>query len=363
MSFFDDDEPPDTNPHQARAPRPRRPTPAGAHAADHQTILVRRGVVLACAHRVCSSSCSGSRAGEQRAPGRAAQLQQRRRQHRPPLPDRRRPVLRDLATAQGKSAAQVEPQLDALTARRRKTSTMPRRSASGQPRRRAGPCCSRSTCARRRSRRRERDSVALGGLSAPVRRSADRRRQRARARLRRALPGPRDAARRAGAVANGISPAALPSSVWLRDLSWLQEGTVASRLTGGAGTGTNGTALAPGTHGHSLNSVSVGGNTLNPAPAVNNISAGPTRPSWSAPEHRPEQRDRRQRPGLGDRRGAERTAIEGVPLTSRADLHDPGPGAGRAAAGPGQHYRRVVPVPGEKNMANNKATFTAVFGQ
>ena len=46
MSFFDDDEPPATASHQPRPPRPRRPTTAGAHAADQQTIMVRRGVAF-----------------------------------------------------------------------------------------------------------------------------------------------------------------------------------------------------------------------------------------------------------------------------------------------------------------------------
>ncbi len=163
--------------------------------------------------------------------------------------------------------------------------------------------------------------------------------------------------------ANNISPAALPSSVWLNDLSWLQEGTVASRLTGAAGTGTNGTALAPGTHGHALISVSVGGTTLNPAPAVNNISGG-ANPTFSVTF---DNTGENNETGVGVQvsvaaEGQTRSATKTVPLTKPGQTYTvPVTVAGVPLQVPASVTAYVLPVPGEKNVANNQGKFPAVF--
>ncbi len=63
----------------------------------------------------------------------------------------------------------------------------------------------------------------------------------------------------------GISGQTIASSRSLRDLAWLSEDVVAERLgsAGGAGGG-SGDTVAPGLHGHGLESVSVGETTLQP---------------------------------------------------------------------------------------------------
>jgi len=165
-------------------------------------------------------------------------------------------------------------------------------------------------------------------------------------------------------ASHDIQAAALPSSVWVRDLSWLQEGTVASRLTGASGTGTNGTALAPGTHGHSLTSVSVGGNTLNPAPQVNNISGG------ANPTFQVTLQNTGENPQTGVQvqvsvtaEGQKRTKTTTIPLTKPgATYTEPVQVQGVPLQVPASVTVNVLPVPGEKNVANNKGTFTAVFG-
>ena len=121
MSFFDDDEPPAQESRQPRAPRPRRPTTAGAHAADHQTILVRRGIFFGGALIglilvvLLISSCESSARHDALVSynndvvkiGNDSQT----------VGDL---FFGDLATAQGKSAAQVGPELDALTVQAQK---------------------------------------------------------------------------------------------------------------------------------------------------------------------------------------------------------------------------------------------------
>lgn len=162
---------------------------------------------------------------------------------------------------------------------------------------------------------------------------------------------------------SGIAAAALPSSVWVRDLSWLQEGTVAARLTGAAGTGTNGTALAPGTHGHSLVSVSVGGTTLNPAPQVNNISGG-ANPTFTVTFDNTGQNSQT---GVGVQvsvtaEGQKRSALKTYPLTKPGGTYTEAVQVqGVPLQVPASVTVDVLPVPGEKNTANNKGTFTAVF--
>ncbi len=162
---------------------------------------------------------------------------------------------------------------------------------------------------------------------------------------------------------NGIQPAALPSSIWVHDLGWLQQGTVASRLTGAAGTGTNGTALAPGTHGHSLVSVSVGGNTLNPAPSVNNIAGG-ANPTFAVTFDNTGQNNET---AVGVQvsvtaEGQTRTASKTVPLTQPGQSYTEDLQVkGVPLQVPASVTTYIVPVPGEKNVANNKGQYTALF--
>jgi hypothetical protein len=77
---------------------------------------------------------------------------------------------------------------------------------------------------------------------------------------------------------NGINGQTIASSQFMPNISWLAPQTVANglgRTASGGGTGSSGT-IAPGLHGHSLDSTSVGTVTLQPeAPGVTNrVAAG-----------------------------------------------------------------------------------------
>ncbi len=368
MSFFDDDEPPAQETRQPRAPRPRRPTTAGAHAADHQTIMVRRGVFFGVALIglilvvLLISSCESSARHDALVSYnndvvKIAQSSQR-------VGDA---FFSDLANAQGKSAAQVGPELDALSVQAKQDYDNANR---------LSPPGSLDVAQRALllaldlrweavSDTASKIPVALGGLSdsGPALKAiaGDMERVLASDVLFQDRVTPLIAQELS---ANGISPAALPSSVWVHDLSWLQQGTVASRLTGAAGTGTNGTALAPGTHGHSLDSVSVGGNTLMSGGSVNNISGG-ANPTFTVNLTNTGENNETgvtvQVSVTGQ--GQTRTASKVLPLTKPGQSYTvPVQVQGVPLQVPASVTAYVVPVPGEKNVANNKSTYTAVFG-
>jgi hypothetical protein len=367
LSFFDDDEPPATATHQARAPRPRRPATAGARAADHRTIMVRRGtafglglVVLFLVVLGISSCESSARLDALRTYNNdVVQLGQESQAVG-------NQFFADLSSAQGKSTAQVEPELDQLKAQAQQQANIAR--GLSYP---SSLAVAQNALLLALDLRLEavtdtanQIGVALGGLN-----TAGAALQRITGDMLRTITSDVLFQDRVTPLiaqelhTNGISPAALPSSVWLHDLSWLQEGTVAARLTGAAGTGTNGTALAPGTHGHSLTSVSVGGTTLNPAPAVNNIAGG------SAPTFAVTFANDGQNNETGvdvqvsvTAEGQKRTATKIVPLTMPGQTYTVDVLVhGVPLQVPASVSVYVLPVPGEHNIANNQGTFPAVF--
>lgn len=367
MSFFDDDEPPARATTQPRAPRPRRPTTSGAHAADHQTILVRRGVFFGAALILLFlvvlliSSCESNakhdalvsynndvvRIGQQSESVGSA-------------------FFSDLSSAQGKSAAQVTPELDSLRAQAQQNVSdaqglsVPSSLTVAQRDLLLALDLREETVADVASE----IPVALGGLSssgpALKRIAGDMEQVLASDVIFQVRVTPLIAEQLHD---NGISPVALPHSVWLPDLGWLSQGTVAARLTGAAGTGTNGTTLAPGTHGHSLDGVSVGGNTLNPAPAVNNIAGG-ANPTFSVNLTNTGQNNETavQVQVSVTGQGQTRTATKTLPLTTAGQSYTvPVQVRGVPLQVPASVTVDVVPVPGEKNTANNKNTYTALF--
>ena len=145
------------------------------------------------------------------------------------------------------------------------------------------------------------------------------------------------AALRGAGIAVGANGVQLDESQFLPDLSWLQPAYVASKL-GTSLPSTGGGPIAPGTHGHSLDSVSVGGTTL--ADRLDQHTAGQPTADVHAQLHqrRPEQRGKRRLQGLDqlheDQRPDDRSADD-----RRSEHHLPGPAqllaAGRQLHGHG----------------------------
>ncbi len=67
---------------------------------------------------------------------------------------------------------------------------------------------------------------------------------------------------------------AIKPSVALDNLSWLDTSTVSSRIDGQASADLDNTPAAPGTHGHSIGSVTANGKLLTPGGVVTTVPAG-----------------------------------------------------------------------------------------
>jgi hypothetical protein len=146
---------------------------------------------------------------------------------------------------------------------------------------------------------------------------------------------------------------------FLRNLSWLNAATIAGVL-GSKLPATNKNTAAPGLHGHSLGSVSVGSNTL--AAGVTN-----TVPSTPAPDFT-----------LSVTNGGQfneydvgcKVSVTGLNDTGTSQIAETTPGQTTTCSvtlpsppTPGTYtvVATVEPVPGEKDISNNTQSFTVTF--
>jgi hypothetical protein len=163
---------------------------------------------------------------------------------------------------------------------------------------------------------------------------------------------------------NGVGGQEIATSAFLPTLAWLSPDSIASRLNARlGGRSPNGTP-APGTHGHGLTSVAIGGVTLQPSPAVNRIPAGAGL-TYDVKFANQGQNDEIDVKVLVAITGA------GKPITVQKTLNQTKAGTPAEAQIPlGQSppigtpvtiKAQIVGVPGEKNLTNNKQTYTAIF--
>jgi hypothetical protein len=152
---------------------------------------------------------------------------------------------------------------------------------------------------------------------------------------------------------------------FMDDLSWLSPDTVASRLGASAGGGRSNQPIAPGQHGHSLDSVSVGNQTLQPQPATNRVAAAAgltftVRFTNSGDNEETNVRVRvRVRPQTG----------KPITVTKTVDQTNPGAQAevniplnGKPPTGTSSTVSvEVLRVPGEENVDNNSRDYTVIF--
>jgi hypothetical protein len=155
-------------------------------------------------------------------------------------------------------------------------------------------------------------------------------------------------------------------SRFLLDLGWLSPTTVADRMSRiRSGTGSTGGTVAPGLHGTGLGTVTVkpGGQTLTPGSAVQLKAA----PNLSFDVQVVDQ-------GANDEKQVRvRLSITGAGKPIVVTQTIPSITAGQTATAsiplaatpptglPVTIKVEVLPVPGEKNLTNNRATFSAVF--
>lgn len=166
----------------------------------------------------------------------------------------------------------------------------------------------------------------------------------------------------------GIGGQVIPPSRFLTNFGWLQPKFVADALgtsLTASTDGSTGTTPSPGTHGHGLDSVSVGGTTLQPSPASNRIpSAAPVTfdVKFSNQGENDESRVAVSVTITGS--GLKTiTATKTVPQTkagTAAEISVPLTTAPPANT-PVKIEVEVKAVPGEKDTTNNKQSYDALF--
>jgi hypothetical protein len=161
---------------------------------------------------------------------------------------------------------------------------------------------------------------------------------------------------------HGIHDQAAVGSRWLQSLDWLQPSTVGTALTGVAGTGSFGGAVAPGPHGHRLVSAVAGGSTLTPG-AVNHVTGGGNPVFTVAVANvgaNPETNVKVAVTVVAQ--GVTRSATQVIPKTlpgktSTVNVTVPGVPVGV----PGKVTANVARVPGELSVVHNHQTYTVIF--
>ncbi len=170
------------------------------------------------------------------------------------------------------------------------------------------------------------------------------------------------ALRAAGITVGGLGGQQLNSDQFLPSIQWLDPQHVATALhvTLPSSSGSSSGPIAPGLHGHQLNSVSVGGSTLQPG-STNSIPASPA-PTFTLDFANTGQNTETN---VKCRVTVSGTGVSGqtiVPQTTAGESTScqvtlsttPPKGTHSVTA-------EIVPVPGEKNVANNSQTFTVTF--
>jgi hypothetical protein len=163
----------------------------------------------------------------------------------------------------------------------------------------------------------------------------------------------------------GLSDVQPPKSAFLPDIAWLDPTTVADRISRIRGGGSASGPVAPGLHGTSLDSVVVkpGGQTLSTSSAVAIPASANT--SFDVQVTNGGDNDETNvtvrititgagKPIVTEQKIA--TLPKGTPQTVNVALSQTPP-----TGQPVKITVQVLPVPGEKNLTNNKATYPAIF--
>lgn len=166
-------------------------------------------------------------------------------------------------------------------------------------------------------------------------------------------------------VDQDIAGQTTPASQFLPDAQWLDPAFARRQLTGKGAGKTNGGAPAPGTHGHGLLGTAVG--TTNLVAGTTNRVPGGASPTFNVKFANQGENDEFDvavkvsvSGGTGDpievQKDVDQTA------TGAAEIVVPVPLGEAPPEGPVRVTVEIVPVPGEVNTDNNKATYTVIFG-
>jgi hypothetical protein len=162
---------------------------------------------------------------------------------------------------------------------------------------------------------------------------------------------------------NGIHELSTAPSRFIPNLGWLDPNTVESRLTG-QGSGSQSTATS-GTHGSALLGVSVGSNTLAPEPTINHITGGGSPTFTVIVENTGSNPESNVKVDItvsaGGKQYKASHVINSTQPGTKVNVEIPVAGIPLGVAAKVEAY--VEPVTGETNAENNKATYLAIFSQ
>jgi len=161
---------------------------------------------------------------------------------------------------------------------------------------------------------------------------------------------------------NGIHGLTTTPSRFLPNLGWLDTGTVLSRLTGKT-VGANG--VTAGTHGSALLGVSVGTTALASEPTINHISGGGSPTFTVNIEDTGDNSESNVKVGItvtaGGKQFKASHVVNSIQPGNKVNVEIPVTGVPLGVAA--KVEANVEPVPGETNAENNKATYLAIFSQ
>jgi hypothetical protein len=168
------------------------------------------------------------------------------------------------------------------------------------------------------------------------------------------------ALRAAGITVGGLGGQQINSAQFLPSISWLDPQTIANQLHVSLPSRKNNTPIAPGLHGHQLNSVSVGGTQLQTG-STNSIPASPA-PTFTLSF---------ANTGTNTETNVKcRVTVSGSKITGQTNVPQTTAGEstqctvtlnGIPPKGSHQVTATVVPVRGEKTTSNNSLTFPVDF--
>jgi hypothetical protein len=175
-----------------------------------------------------------------------------------------------------------------------------------------------------------------------------------------ALPTIVSALHKAGIAVGGTNGEPIEGGQFLPDVQWLTPSFIAGQLHTTLTPASKGGKVAPGTHGHELNSVSAGGTTLQSG-STNTLTASPA-PTFTLTFTNSGQNNETNvvcKVSLSPGGLTAQTTVPQTQAGQQTTCQVPLPSS--PPAGSSTVTATVEPVPGEKNATNNTLTFPVTF--
>jgi len=166
-------------------------------------------------------------------------------------------------------------------------------------------------------------------------------------------------------ASNSITGLTTTATRFLPNIGWLEPTTVEARIAGQATSSAAQSAVAPGHHGSVLKGVSVGTTALEPEPALNHVSGGANPTFIVAVENDGEFPETNVKVNLTITAGGKQQKASHVIATTEPgkSVNAEIPVTGVPLKQAAKIEAQVEPVPGETNHEGTKNTYLAIFGE